>query len=58
MSIYFINVHEGGLKLETEKNVETRNNNGMKIMGQKSDSQVIKAIEYKLERNKRTKRTA
>ena len=47
MSIYFINV--GGLKLETEKSIETRNNNGMKIMGQKKDSHVIKSIDYKLD---------
>lgn len=48
MSIYFINVHEGGLKLETEKNLETGISNEMKPMGQKDESQVVKAIEYKL----------
>lgn len=46
MSIYFINV--GGLILETEKSVETRNNE-LKSMGAKKDSHVIKAIDYKLD---------
>jgi hypothetical protein len=35
--------------LETEKSIETRTNNGMKIMGQKKDSHVIKSIDYKLD---------
>lgn len=46
MSIYFINV--GGLILETEKSVETRNNE-LKSMGAKKDSHVIKSIDYKLD---------
>jgi hypothetical protein len=40
--------YEGGFKLETEKSVETGNNNEMELMGQKDESQVVKAIEYKL----------
>lgn len=35
--------------METEKSIETRTNNGMKIMGQKKDSHVIKSIDYKLD---------
>ena len=35
--------------METEKSVEVRTNDEMENMGQKKDSHVIKAIEYKLD---------
>ncbi|GEM_PF-2470435 len=39
---------EGGLKLDIEKSAEIKNNSGIRGMGQKKESHVVKAIDYKL----------